>query len=58
VGLGLAIVRAGIEAGGGRVRAETVRPHGLALIFRLRRENYDKSSNLSDGLPAAVDERR
>lgn len=35
-GLGLAIVRAGIEASGGSVRAEAVRPHGLALVFRLR----------------------
>jgi len=35
-GLGLAIVRAGIEACGGNVRAEAARPHGLALVFRLR----------------------
>lgn len=46
-GLGLAIVRAGIEACGGSVRAEPVRPRGLALIFRLRRQTYDKSSNSS-----------
>lgn len=35
-GLGLAIVRAGIEACGGSVRAEALRPNGLALVFRLK----------------------
>lgn len=48
-GLGLAIVRAGIEACGGSVRAEPVRPRGLALVFRLRRSSYEESSNSGEG---------
>lgn len=47
-GLGLAIVRAGIEASGGTVRAELVRPNGLALVFRLPRFNYDGPSRSQD----------
>lgn len=43
-GLGLAIVRAGIEACGGSVHAEQVQPHGLALVFRLRSGNYEEPS--------------
>jgi two-component system sensor histidine kinase CpxA len=35
VGLGLAIVRSGIEASGGTVRAENVSPNGLSVVFRL-----------------------
>jgi len=34
-GLGLAIVRAGLEAFGGNVSAESCDPHGLALVLRL-----------------------
>ncbi|WP_367875262.1 sensor histidine kinase [Luteolibacter sp. Populi] len=34
-GLGLAIVRAGVEACGGTVRAEAASPRGLAIVFRL-----------------------
>jgi two-component system, OmpR family, sensor histidine kinase CpxA len=35
VGLGLAIVRSGVEACGGTVRAESASPHGLCVVFRL-----------------------
>ena len=35
VGLGLAIVRSGIEACGGTVRAENALPNGLCVVFRL-----------------------
>lgn len=35
VGLGLAIVRSGVEACGGTVRAENALPHGLSVVFRL-----------------------
>ena len=35
VGLGLAIVRSGIEASGGTVRAENASPNGLSVVFRL-----------------------
>ena len=35
VGLGLAIVRSGIEASGGTVRAENASPNGLCVVFRL-----------------------
>jgi signal transduction histidine kinase len=35
VGLGLAIVRSGIEASGGTVRAEDASPNGLSVVFRL-----------------------
>lgn len=34
-GLGLAIVRAGVEACGGTVRAESASPRGLSVVFRL-----------------------
>jgi two-component system sensor histidine kinase CpxA len=34
-GLGLAIVRAGVEASGGTIRAEANSPQGLVLVFRL-----------------------
>lgn len=34
-GLGLAIVRSGVEAFGGTVKAESVDPTGLCLVFRL-----------------------
>lgn len=57
-GLGLAIVRAGIDACGGSVRAEPVRPHGLALVFRLKRGTYDTSSNSCVEPPKAADEDR
>jgi two-component system sensor histidine kinase CpxA len=35
VGLGLAIVRSGVEACGGTVRAESASPNGLCVVFRL-----------------------
>jgi two-component system sensor histidine kinase CpxA len=35
VGLGLAIVRSGVEACGGTVRAESASPNGLSVVFRL-----------------------
>jgi len=35
VGLGLAIVRSGIEACRGTVRAENASPHGLSVVFRM-----------------------
>lgn len=44
-GLGLAIVRAGIEASGGTVRAEAHAPRGLSLVFRLPVAKYGESSN-------------
>jgi two-component system sensor histidine kinase CpxA len=35
VGLGMAIVRSGVEACGGSVRAEQARPHGLRVVIDL-----------------------
>ena len=39
-GLGLAIVRSGVEACGGTVKAESVDPKGLCLVFRLPSAGY------------------
>jgi two-component system sensor histidine kinase CpxA len=35
VGLGLAIVRTCVEASGGRVSTENIRPHGLSVVIEL-----------------------
>ncbi|MCW1922559.1 ATP-binding protein [Luteolibacter arcticus] len=45
VGLGLAIVRSGIEACGGTVRAESALPHGLCVVFRLPAASAEAHKN-------------
>lgn len=44
-GLGLAIVRAGVEACGGTVRAEASETRGLSVVFRLPVAKYEKPSS-------------